>query len=70
MDREWVDEDYEMGSESEESREGSESEEEIEKEIAELRKGDVEVPEGWKEWRSEKCEDGNVCGGVGGFGNG
>ena len=33
VDGEWVDEDYEMGSESEESGEGSESEEEIEKEI-------------------------------------
>ena len=52
MDGEWVDEDYEMGSEMEESGEGME--EEVEKEAEELKKGDVEVPEGWKEWRSEK----------------
>ena len=32
----------------------AEKEEELEKEIEELRKGDVEVPKGWKEWKSEK----------------
>ena len=43
-----------MGSELEESGEGTEEEEELEKEVEDLKKGDVEVPEGWKEWRSEK----------------
>ena len=41
-----------MGSESEESGEGLEEE----KEIEELRKGDVEVPRDWQEWRLEKSK--------------
>ena len=55
MDGDWVDEEWESGSESEKSEEGSEEDGGLVEEVEELEeRGDVEVPVGWRVTRSSR----------------